>query len=139
MALTCCKEGRARLSRGAALAPSLSASPITAILARNLDSLLLDLRLVSGFTIGLRTLGDGRGFEDSTLILGRILNNRYGLDAHAATATAWNTSIRYYDGHFACGTGINPALDRFGVRFSRGAADAYNWTCRVFVPLQLLI
>ena len=24
------------------------------------------------------------------------------------------------------GTGINPALDRFGVRFSRGAADAYN-------------
>ena len=96
------------------------------ILARNLDSSLLDLRLVSGFTIGLRTLGDGRGFEDSTLNLGRILNNRYGLDAHAATATAWNTSIRYYGGHFACGTGINPALDRFGVRFSRGAADAYN-------------
>jgi hypothetical protein len=96
------------------------------ILARNLDSSLLDLRLVSGFTIGLRTLGDGRGFEDSTLLLGRILNNRYGLDAHAATATAWNTSIRYYGGHFACGTGINPALDRFGVRFSRGAADAYN-------------
>jgi hypothetical protein len=96
------------------------------ILARNLDSSLLDLRLVSGFTIGLRTLGDGRGFEDSTLFLGRILNNRYGLDAHAATATAWNTSIRYYGGHFACGTGINPAIDRFGVRFSRGAVDAYN-------------
>ena len=74
------------------------------ILARNLDSSLLDLRLVSGFTIGLRTLGDGRGFEDSTLLLGRILNNRYGLDAHAATATAWNTSIRYHGGHFACGT-----------------------------------
>ncbi|MFM7303359.1 MAG: hypothetical protein ACKO4X_08560 [Alphaproteobacteria bacterium] len=33
-----------------------------------------------------------------------ILNNRYGIDAHAATATAWNTSIRYYGGHFACGT-----------------------------------
>jgi hypothetical protein len=96
------------------------------ILARNLDSSLIDLRLVSGFTIGLRTLGDGRGFEDSTLLLGRILNNCYGIDAHAATATAWNTSIRYYGGHFACGTGINPALDRFGVRFSRGAADAYN-------------
>jgi hypothetical protein len=63
------------------------------------------------------TLGDGRGFEDSTLNLGRILNNRYGIDAHAATATAWNTSIRYYGGHFACGTGINPGLDRFGVRF----------------------
>ncbi|MBU8538882.1 glycoside hydrolase family 55 protein [Falsiroseomonas tokyonensis] len=95
------------------------------ILARNLDSSLLDLRLVSGFTIGLRTLGDGRGFEDTTLILGRILNNRYGLDAHCATATAWNTSIRYYGGHFACATGINPTLDRFGVRFSR-QAGAYN-------------
>ncbi len=55
------------------------------ILARNLDSSLLDLRLVSGFTIGLRTLGDGRGFEDSTLNLGRILNNRYGIDAHVAS------------------------------------------------------
>ncbi|RAI57061.1 pectate lyase family protein [Roseicella frigidaeris] len=95
------------------------------IVARNLDSSLLDLRLVSGFTIGLRTLGDGRGFEDSTLVLGRILNNRYGLDAHCATATAWNTSIRYYGGHFACATGINPTIDRFGVRFSR-QAGAYN-------------
>ncbi|WP_027285837.1 pectate lyase family protein [Rubritepida flocculans] len=96
------------------------------ILARNLDSSTLDLRLVSGFTIGLRTLGDRRGFEDTTLILGRILNNRYGLDAHCATATAWNTSIRYYGGHFACATGINPTIDRFGIRFSRGAPDAYN-------------
>ncbi|WP_372623415.1 hypothetical protein [Falsiroseomonas sp.] len=95
------------------------------ILARNLNSSLLDLRLVSGFTIGLRTLGDGRGFEDTTLILGRILNNRYGLDAHCATATTWSTSIRYYGGHFACATGINPTLDRFGVRFSR-QAGAYN-------------
>ncbi|MBW6401419.1 hypothetical protein KPL78_26450 [Roseomonas sp. HJA6] len=95
------------------------------IVARNLDSSLLDLRLVSGFCIGLRTLGDGRGFEDSTMILGRILNNRYGLDVHCATATAWNTSIRYYGGHFACATGINATADRYGVRFSR-QAGAYN-------------
>jgi len=96
------------------------------ILARNLDASVLDVRLVQGFTIGLRTLGDGRGFEDSTLHLGRILNNRIGLDVHCATATAWNTSVRYYGGHFACATGINPTLDRFGVRFSRGAPDAYT-------------
>jgi hypothetical protein len=96
------------------------------IVARNLDSSLLDLRLVSGFTIGLRTLGDARGFEDTTLILGRILNNRFGLDVHCAQAGSWNTSIRYYGGHFALATGINPTMDRYGVRFSRGAADAYN-------------
>ena len=108
----------------------------TGILARNLDSSILDIRLVSGFTIGVRTLGDGRGFEDTTLILGRILNNRYGLDAHCATATAWNTSIRYYGGHFACATGINPTLDRFGVRFSRQAGaykspfENHRWATR---------
>ena len=96
------------------------------ILARNLDASVLDVRLVEGFAIGLRTLGDGRGFEDTTLFLGRFLNNKIGLDVHCATATAWNTSVRYYGGHFAVATGINPALDRYGVRFSRGSADAYN-------------
>jgi hypothetical protein len=78
-----------------------------------------------GFKIGLRTLGGGRGFEDTTLILGRILNNRCGLDAHCVTATAWNTSIRYHGGHFACATGINPTPGRFGVCFPR-QAGAYN-------------
>ena len=96
------------------------------IVARNLDSSLLDLRLVSGFTIGLRTLGDARGFEDTTLILGRLLNNRFGLDVHCAQAGSWNTSVRYYGGHFALATGINPTMDRYGVRFSRGSAEAYN-------------
>ena len=44
--------------------------------------------VVEGFTIGIRTLGDGRGFEDSTLVLGRIVNNRIGLDIRCATDTA---------------------------------------------------
>ena len=82
------------------------------ILARNIDATVVELRLVLGFTIGMRTLGDGRGVEDSTLHLLRILNNRYGLDIRAETATAWNTSIRYYGGRFACATGINPTIDR---------------------------
>ena len=105
---------------------SLPPRGATGILARNLDASVLDVRLVEGFAIGLRTLGDGRGFEDTTLFLGRFLNNKIGLDVHCATATAWNTSVRYYGGHFAVATGINPALDRYGVRFSRGSADAYN-------------
>lgn len=96
------------------------------ILARNLDSSLVDVRLAQGFTIGLRTLGDARGFEDTTLVLGRLVNNRIGLDVHCAQAGSWNTSVRYYGGHFACGTGINPAINRYGVRFSRGSKEAYN-------------
>ncbi|MBX6741341.1 MAG: hypothetical protein IRY87_04740 [Acetobacteraceae bacterium] len=102
------------------------------VVARNLDASVLDVRLVSGFTIGLRTLGDGRGFEDTTLILGRFLNNRYGLDVHCATATAWNTSVRYYGGHFACATGINPALDRFGIRLSAEPGAYTNHNRHVF-------
>ena len=94
------------------------------VLVRNIDASVVDLRLVSGFTIGIRTLGDGRGVEDSTFHLLRLLNNRYGLDVRAETATAWNTSVRYYGGHFACATGINPTIDRYGIRFSRGAGGA---------------
>jgi hypothetical protein len=102
------------------------------ILVRNIDASVVELRLVSGFTIGMRTLGDGRDVEDSTFHLGRILNNRIGLDIHCATATAWNTSIRYYGGHFAIATGINPSLDRFGIRLSKADGAYSNHNRHVF-------
>jgi hypothetical protein len=98
------------------------------IVLRNLDAGVVELREVNGFTIGLRTLGDGRGFEDTTLHLGRVVNNRIGLDIHAATAAAWNTSIRYYGGHFAVGSTVHTDKDRFGIRLSAapGAYVAHN-------------
>ena len=98
------------------------------ILARNQDSSRLDIRQVEGFTIGVRTLGDERGFEDSELHLGRIVNNRIGLDVRTRTAAAWNTSVRYFGGHFAIASSVHPDKDRFGVRFSAepGAYDAHN-------------
>ena len=55
----------------------------------------------------MRRQGDSRGVEDSTFTLGRIVNNRIGLDLWCATATAWNTSIRYQGGHFARATGTS--------------------------------
>lgn len=61
------------------------------ITVRNVDASQIELRRVEGFTIGMRTLGDGRGVEDSTCTLGRIVNNCIGLDIWCATATAWNT------------------------------------------------
>ncbi|MFC7541856.1 glycosyl hydrolase family 28-related protein [Siccirubricoccus deserti] len=98
------------------------------IVIRNQDSSLVELRQVEGFTIGLRTLGDGRGFEDSTVILGRIVNNAIGLDIHTATATGWNTSVRYHGGHFAAGSTVNTDKDRYGIRLSAapGAYVAHN-------------
>ncbi|MCX7685312.1 MAG: phage tail fiber protein [Acetobacteraceae bacterium] len=98
------------------------------ILARNQDSSRLDIRQVEGFTIGIRTLGDERGFEDSELHLGRIVNNRIGLDVRTRTAAGWNTSVRYFGGHFAISSSVHPDKDRFGVRFSAepGAYVAHN-------------
>ncbi|MBB5689209.1 hydrolase [Roseomonas alkaliterrae] len=98
------------------------------LVLRNLDASLVEIRQVEGFTIGIRTLGVERGFEDSTLILGRIVNNRIGLDVRTETAAGWNTSVRYYGGHFAIGSTVHPEKDRFGVRFSAapGAYVAHN-------------
>ncbi|MCQ4159773.1 phage tail fiber protein [Roseomonas sp. GC11] len=98
------------------------------ILLRNLDACTVDIRQVEGFTIGIRTLGEELGFEDSTITLGRIVNNRIGLDIRTETAAAWNNSVRYIGGHFANASGVNPALSRFGVRFScaSGAYDRHN-------------
>jgi hypothetical protein len=94
------------------------------LVMRNLDASFVEIRQVEGFTIGVRTLGVERGFEDSTLVLGRIVNNRIGLDVRTETAAAWNNSIRYYGGHFAVGSSLYPDKDRFGVRFS-AAPGAY--------------
>ncbi|MBU8540653.1 glycoside hydrolase family 55 protein [Falsiroseomonas tokyonensis] len=102
------------------------------ITVRNVDASQIELRRVEGFTIGMRTLGDGRGVEDSTFTLGRIVNNRIGLDIWCATATAWNTSIRYYGGHFAQATGVNAAQDRFGVRFGNEPGAYTNHNRHVF-------
>jgi hypothetical protein len=102
------------------------------ITIRNIDASQVELRRVEGFTIGLRTLGDGRGVEDSTIVLGRLVNNRIGLDIWCATATAWNTSMRYYGGHFACATGVNAAQDRFGVRLGRDPGAYNNHNRHVF-------
>ena len=64
------------------------------LVLRNFDSCQVEIRQVEGFTIGIRTLGEKRGFEDTTLTLGRIVNNRIGLDIRTASAGAWNTSVR---------------------------------------------
>lgn len=84
----------------------------------NSDSCQIQVLQAEGFTIGCQTFGDGRGFEDSNVFLGRIVDNKYGLDIRTNTATAWNNSVRYYGGHFACSSSTNTTQDRYGVRFS---------------------
>lgn len=92
---------------------------------RNMDSCVIEVLQAERFTIGVQTFGDGRGFEDSTLILGRLVDNRYQLDIRTNLVGAWNNSVRYIGGHFANSSSTWPLLSRFGVRFSR-AAGGYN-------------
>lgn len=94
------------------------------VVLRNLDASAVEIRQAEGFTIGVRTLGDERGFEDTTITLGRIANNRIGLDIRTGTAAGWNNSIRYIGGHFGIASSVNAGLSRFGVRFS-AAPGAY--------------
>lgn len=98
------------------------------IVLRNLDSSLVEIRQVEGFTIGAQTLGVERGFEDSNVHLGRMVNNHIGLDIRTQTAAAWNTSMRYHGGHFAIASALHPTLSRYGIRFSAepGAYVAHN-------------
>ncbi len=98
------------------------------IVLRNLDSSLVEIRQVEGFTIGAQTLGVERGFEDSNMHLGRMVNNHIGLDIRTQTAAGWNTSMRYHGGHFAIASSLHPTLSRYGIRFSAepGAYVAHN-------------
>jgi hypothetical protein len=95
------------------------------VLLRNFDASRIEIAQAEGFTIGVRTLGDGRGFEDSTIILGRIANNKIGLDIRTNLVGSWNNAVKYIGGHFANASNTNPTLDRYGVRFSR-EAGGYN-------------
>ncbi|WP_337876536.1 glycosyl hydrolase family 28-related protein [Elioraea sp.] len=98
------------------------------VVLRNIDASLVQIAEARNFTIGVRTLGDERGVEDTTVLLGRIVDNRIGLDIRAGTAAGWNASMRYDGGHFAVSGATWPAIDRFGVRLSAapGAYRAHN-------------
>ena len=91
----------------------------------NIDACTVELRRAERFTIGLQLAGDQRGCEDSTILLGRLTDNRIGLDCRTLTATAWMNSLRFIGGHFACSSATNPTQARYGVRLS-AAAGAYT-------------
>lgn len=91
----------------------------------NCDGCMVDLRQSEGFTIGLQTWGDETGFEDTTVFLDKLINNKYALDVHTGTASGWNNSIRYIGGHFACSSSVNTSEDRYGVRFSKEDSGSY--------------
>lgn len=98
------------------------------IVLRNLDGCLVEVARVEGFTIGVRTLGDGAGaagFKDTSLFLGLLANNCIGLDVRTAGTGAWNNGVRYFGGHFSVSSATNPSIGTIGVRLS-SEPGAYN-------------
>lgn len=82
---------------------------------------------VSGFTIGAQCLGDGVGWVYCRVALGRIWNNKIGLDLRCGVG-GWTNQNTFIGGTFQNDSNVNPLLDRYGVRFSRtsGGYDAHN-------------
>lgn len=95
---------------------------------RNADGCVISTRLTRGFTIGLQTYGDGRGFEDSTIILGKHIDSKVSVDVRTNAPGAWNNSIRYIGGHLANSSGTNQSVARYGFRFSNepGGYELHN-------------
>lgn len=91
----------------------------------NLDACFVQIAEASQFTIGVQSYGDQLGCEDSNWLLGRIVDNKVGLDLRTGTSTGWNNSNRYIGGHFACSSATNQGVNRYGVRLSR-EAGAYT-------------
>lgn len=82
---------------------------------------------VRGFTIGAQCFGDGVGWVYCRVALGRISNNKVGLDLRCGVG-GWNNQNTFLGGTFQNDTTCNPLADRYGVRFSRtaGGYDSHN-------------
>lgn len=96
----------------------------------NADNCVCAVESAERFTIGLQLASDLRGVEDSDFFLGRIIDNRYGVDLRTFNPgpNSYVNSNRYFGGHFACSSATNTTLDRFGVRLSRepGGYNLHN-------------
>lgn len=77
------------------------------------------------FTIGAQCLGsDSRGWVYNAIKLGRLINNKIGLDL-AQETLGWVNDNLWQHGSFRCDTGINTSEDRIGIRI-RSIDDTYN-------------
>lgn len=101
----------------------------------NLYASEIEIREVRGFTIGVQCFGDGTGFVFNRVALGRIADGRIGLDLRSGEG-GWNNQNVFQGGSIGCGSTVNVALSRFGVRFSRTEAGYDIHNCNTFVGLS---
>lgn len=90
----------------------------------------IDIVEATGFTIGVQAMGSGAGFVYNTVNLGRIVNNKYGIDLvneSFNSAIGWSNECIYINGRISCTDGTNTGKSRYGVRLrSADTTPIYN-------------
>ena len=93
---------------------------------QNLNSCQIQIVQADNYTIGVQTIGDGRGFGYNTFYLGQLADNKIGLDITAkynATvgASGWNNENLYIGGRWSSWKGSGTTAygqSRYGVRIT---------------------
>jgi hypothetical protein len=92
------------------------------VVLRTPNDCTIEIAEAAGFTIGVRLVAEGGAAQGNTLSLGRIANNRIGLDIRSGSGSGSIAGLRVLGGRFAVASGVNAAADRFGVRLSAALA-----------------
>jgi len=102
--------------------------------ATNFISSNLNIRRAQGFTIGLQLMGDGAsaGSAFNEITLGRLYNNKIGVDFKTSAANSYVNENTLYGGAISP-YGVNVSLERMGIRFTQGTGGGTGHYNNVFV------
>jgi len=91
------------------------------VLLRTPNDCSVEVAEAAGFTVGVRLLSEGATASGTTIALGRIANNRIGLDLRSGNSAGGLSGLRVLGGRFAIAGSVNPTVERYGVRISAAA------------------
>lgn len=109
------------------------------IVLRNLDTSIAHITRVSGFGVGLQTIGDRAGFSYNEIHLGYILDNQIGVELTNRSASAsdvgWCNENMFLNGRFTQSSNTRLGKARTGVRISsKDGIYAENNNNRFYKP-----
>jgi len=103
----------------------------------NANSSRIEIDHVENFTIGVETVGIGKGFVYNQVELGKIVSNQIGLKVtnrkDAAGARGWNNENIYLNGNFAVWSNVNGDGSRYGVLITSDDGSYVNNNNNVFL------
>ena len=87
----------------------------------------IDLRRVAGFRVGVKCLGDSKGFAYNTIILGSIWDNRTNLQLAVANAASggYCNENSFIGGSFSHGSGY-PSVSTINLEITHDATNQIN-------------